>query len=67
MAINPFHTDSLPLLYRYRDELVTGDLLCVAIAHLDLFSWLAETPSTFAAICQNFALKPRPADVMMSL
>ncbi|MCF3650235.1 methyltransferase [Synoicihabitans lomoniglobus] len=54
-------------LYRYRDGLAAVDLLAVAVAHLDLFTWLADNPSTLAAICQKFEIHPRPADVMMSL
>jgi hypothetical protein len=59
-------SDPLPL-YRYRDGLAAVDLLGVAISHLDLFTWLAENPATFAAICQRFEIHPRPADVMMTL
>ena len=59
-------TDPLPL-YRYRDGLAAVDLLAVAVAHLDLFSWLADHPSTPGAICAHFQLHPRPADVMLTL
>jgi len=34
-------TDPLPL-YRYRDGIVSADLLGAAIAHLDFFTWLAD-------------------------
>lgn len=59
-------TDPLPL-YRYRDGIAAVDLLAAAIAHLDLFTWLADHPSTLGAICAQFGLHPRPADVMMTL
>lgn len=59
-------TDPSPV-YRYRDSIAAVDLIAVAVAHLDLFTWLADHPSTFAAICQKFDLQPRPADVMMTL
>ena len=59
-------SDPFPL-YRYRDGMAAMDLLNVAISHLDLFSWLAENAATLAAICQKFEIKPRPADVMMTL
>ena len=59
-------SDPLPL-YRYRDGIAAIDLLGVAVAHLDLFTWLAVNPATFGAVCQQFDLKPRPADVMMTL
>lgn len=54
-------------LYRYRDGIAAVDLLAVAIAHLGLFTWLAENAATFGAICAHFEIHPRPADVMMTL
>ena len=79
VANNPSHTscptppllsepvsDPLPL-YRLRDGIVAVDLLAAAIAHLDFFTWLAEHPATFGAICAHFEIHPRPADVMMTL
>ena len=58
----------IPLpLYRYRDGIVAVDLLGAAVAHLDFFTWLADHPSTLGAICANFEIHPRPADVMMTL
>jgi len=59
-------TDPLPL-YRYRDGLVAVDLLGAAVAHLDLFTWLAAQPATLGAIAQQFELQLRPTDVMMTL
>lgn len=59
-------TDPLPL-YRYRDGIVAVDLLGAAVAHLDFFTWLADHPSTFGAICAQFEIHPRPADVMLTL
>src|ERR1700712_3663638 len=59
-------TDPLPL-YRVRDSIYAADLLAAAIVHLDLFTWLADHPATFGAICQHFEIKRRPADVMMTL
>jgi len=58
--------DPLPL-YRLRDGIVSVDLLAAALAHLDFFTWLAEHPATFGAICAHFEIHPRPADVMMTL
>jgi SAM-dependent methyltransferase len=54
-------------IYRYRDGLYAADLLTAAIVHLDFFSWLAKNPSTLAQICERLELKPRPADVMLTL
>ncbi len=59
-------SDPLPL-YRHRDGIAAVDLLAVAIAHLDFFTWLAEHPGTLGAICAQFGIHPRPADVMMTL
>jgi len=54
-------------LYRYRDGISAVDLLAVGIAHLDFFTWLADHPSTFAAITAQFGIHPRPTDVMLTL
>ncbi len=59
-------TDPTPI-YRYRDAIVSADLLGAAIAHLDLFTWLADHPSTLGAICAQFQTHIRPTDVMMTL
>lgn len=59
-------TDPLPL-YRLRDGHAAIDLLGAAVAHLDFFSWLAAHPSTLGAICAQFGIQPRPADVMLTL
>lgn len=59
-------TDPLPL-YRYRDGIVAVDLLGAAIAHLDFFTWLDGRPSTLGAICAQFQIHTRPADVMLTL
>jgi len=59
-------TDPTPI-YRARDGLYAIDLLAAAVVHLDLFTWLADHPSTLGAICVQFDLKVRPADVLMTL
>src|SRR3954468_9651909 len=59
-------TDPTPI-YRYRDGLYAADLLAAALVHLDFFTWLADNPSTFDQICASLELKPRPADVMLTL
>jgi predicted O-methyltransferase YrrM len=59
-------SDPLPL-YRVRDGLMAADLLAAAIAHLNLFTWLADHPSTLGAICAHFQIQLRPADVLMTL
>src|SRR5829696_7694111 len=59
-------TDPTPI-YRLRDGIYGVDLLTAAIAHLDLFTWLADRPSTLGAICAHLDLHIRPADVLMTL
>ena len=54
-------------LYRYRDGLYAADLMTAALVYLDLFSWLADHPSDLAAICRQFDLRERPADVLLTL
>lgn len=52
-------------LYRIRDGVYAPDLLVVAVAEFDLFSWLAaHGPASLAGICAQFELDPRPADVL---
>ena len=59
-------TDPLTI-YRWRDGMYAADLLTAAIVHLDLFTWLAEQPSTLEGICAHFGIRARPADVMLTL
>jgi SAM-dependent methyltransferase len=59
-------TDPLSI-YRMRDGLMGVDLLAAAICHLNLYTWLADHPSTLGAICAHFELKVRPADVLITL
>jgi SAM-dependent methyltransferase len=54
-------------LYRLRDGLMAVDLLGAAISHLDFFTWLATHPSTLGAMCVQFGIHPRPADVLLTL
>ena len=55
------------LVYRYRDGLYAPDLLACAVIYLDFFTWLAETPSSKASICEHFSIAERPCDVMLTL
>ncbi|MGZ8938496.1 MAG: methyltransferase [Limisphaerales bacterium] len=54
-------------VYRWRDGLYGADLLTCALVHLDLFSWLAERPSTKQRICSHYKIAERPTDVMLTL
>ena len=68
--MNPLLDEPLsdPLsIYRYRDAIAAVDLMGVAIAHLDFFTWLEGHPATLGMICAHFEIHERPADVMMSL
>src|SRR4051794_16838273 len=76
MANHPDHSNhpllSRPLtdpisLYRARDGLLAIDLLAAAVAHLDVFSILADGPMSLDALCARLEIHHRPADVMMTL
>lgn len=54
-------------IYRYRDCLAAADCLCTAIVHLDLFTTLAQRPCDLAGVCDRLGIRPRPADVMLTL
>jgi hypothetical protein len=54
-------------IYRYRDGLYAADLLTAAVSHLDLFTWLNDNPADLPTICRQLELKPRPADVALTL
>lgn len=54
-------------LYRVRDAMYAPDMLVAALVHLDLFSWLADRPSTKAEICSGLGITDRPTDVMLTL
>ncbi|MEW6158228.1 MAG: methyltransferase [Verrucomicrobiota bacterium] len=55
------------LIYRYRDGLHAVDLLITALVSFDLFTWIYRHPSSKSAICAEFKLAERPADVMLTL
>ncbi len=43
------------------------DLIGAAVSHLNLFTWLADQPSTLGAICAHFQIHRRPTDVLLTL
>lgn len=54
-------------LYRARDGVYAPDLLIIAVAELDLFSWLDRRgPASAEEICAEFGLAARPVDVMLT-
>jgi 3-hydroxy-5-methyl-1-naphthoate 3-O-methyltransferase len=55
------------VLYRLRDGVYAPDLLTVAVAELDVFTWLAgREPADAAAVCAEWGLAERPVDVMLT-
>jgi hypothetical protein len=59
-------SDPTPL-YRLRDGVFAADLLIVAVADLDLFSWLRRHPGADESrISAALALAARPVDVMVT-
>ncbi len=54
-------------IFRLRDGSFADDLFITAVAHLDFFNRLSDAPLDLPEICKQFGIKPRPADVMLSL
>jgi hypothetical protein len=54
-------------VYRVRDGIYAADMLLTAIVHLDLFTRLADRPSTVEEVCRAFDTTARPTDVMLTL
>ena len=54
-------------IFRFRDGIYAADLLIAGVCWIDFFTWLAAHPSDLAAICRGLDVKPRPADVMLTL
>ncbi|TWT73926.1 methyltransferase [Allorhodopirellula solitaria] len=60
-------TDPATIL-RFRDRQYAADLIAAAILEFDLFSFLQQREGiSFAEICEHYAWKTRPADVLMTL
>lgn len=59
-------TDPVALL-RARDGIYADDLLLAAVAHLDVFTALAEAPCDVAHLARRLGVALRPADVMCTL
>lgn len=55
------------ILLRLRDGIYASDLVIVAVAWLDFFSWLSDKPSNQVEICNAFNIERRSADVMLTL
>ena len=54
-------------LLRARDGIYADDLLIAAVAHLDLFTLLADEPCELDGLTSRLGLAHRPADVMCTL
>ncbi len=65
MSVTP--KTSPETIFRLRDGSFADDLFITAVAHLDFFNQLAETSLDLSGICKLFDIRPRPADVMLSL
>lgn len=54
-------------LYRLRDSVYAADLLIVAVAELDVFSWLdVNGDATVEQLCAAHDIQPHPADVLVT-
>jgi precorrin-6B methylase 2 len=60
------HHDPSRLL-RYRDSIYASDLLLCAVAYFDFFTFLKNSPRTHKEICNGLGIRPRPADVLLTL
>jgi predicted O-methyltransferase YrrM len=60
-------TESPRRIFTLRDSSFAADLFFAAISHFDFFNRLAESPADFSSICNTLQIKPRPADVMLTL
>jgi 3-hydroxy-5-methyl-1-naphthoate 3-O-methyltransferase len=54
-------------IFTLRDSSFAADLFIAAVSRLDFFNCLAKSPLDFASICRTLEIKPRPADVMLTL
>lgn len=60
--------EGLDALFELRDGIFGTDLLVVAVAWLDVFTWLEEHDgATFREVCAGLDIAPRPADVMCTM
>jgi len=50
-----------------REAAFACDLFITAVSHFDFFNWLAKKPADITIICRELKIKPRPADVMLTL
>ncbi len=55
------------IIYNLRDSSFASDLFICAVGHLDFFNWLNKNPGDINAIVTHFNIKPRPADVILTL
>ena len=62
-----FPTTDPTSVYRFRDGLYAADMLAVGVVHLDLFTHLANRPSSIDEICAHFGTHQRATDVMLTL
>lgn len=53
-------------LFRVRDDIYGPEMLGAAVIGIDLFTWLAKSPSDAKTICAALGLAERPVDVMLT-
>jgi predicted O-methyltransferase YrrM len=54
-------------IFDLRESAFAQDLFITAVSYFDLFNRLDKSPSDIETICKSLGIKPRPADVMMTL
>ena len=67
MDMLPAPSTDPTMLLRARDGIYADDLLIAAVAHLDLFTVLAEEPCDCDGLAGRLGVAQRPADVMCTL
>ncbi len=54
-------------IFTLRESAFAKDLFIAAVSHFNLIPLLDESPSDIDTICGSLGIKPRPADVMLTL
>jgi predicted O-methyltransferase YrrM len=54
-------------IFAFRESAFACDLFITAVSYFDFFNRLDKSPSDIDTICKTLGIKPRPADVMLTL
>jgi predicted O-methyltransferase YrrM len=54
-------------IFDLRESAFAQDLFIAAVSYFDFFNRLNKNPSNINTICKSLGIKPRPADVMLTL